>query len=103
MVFDAPESPYTHERITPKLHVKYYVNPSDVKTYTKTQLSRLDSTAELGLVRHLRAECESEIMHKQRLYDEAQGWFRQDPDKMDIAQRFEPTSCRRLDSLGVPR
>lgn len=103
MVFDAPEFPYTHERITPKLNVKYYVNPTDVKSYTKTQLSRLDNTAEIGLVRHLRAECENEMIHKQRLYDHAQGWFTQDPDKMEIANRFETTSCRRLDSLGVPR
>lgn len=103
MVFDAPEFPYTHERVTPKLNVKYYVSPSDVKGYTKAQLSRLDNSAEIGLVRHLRIECESEMMHKQRLYDEAQGWFRQDPEKMGIAERFDPISCRRLDSLGVAR
>lgn len=103
MVFDAPEFPYTHERITPKLNVKYYVNPTEIKTYSKSQLSQLDKTAEVGLVRHLRVECESEMMHKQRLYDEAQGWFTQDPDKMDIAKRFEASSCQRLDRLGVPR
>lgn len=103
MVFDVPEFPYTHERVTPKLNVKYYVNPTEIKAYTKSQLSRLDNTAEVGLVRHLRVECEAEMMHKQRLYDEAQGWFRQDPDKMDIAKRFEASSCQRLDKLGVPR
>lgn len=103
MVFDAPEFPFTHERVTPKLNVKYYVNPTEVKTYTKSMLSRLDNTAEVGLVRHLRVECEAEMMHKQRLYDEAQGWFRQDPDKMDIAKRFETSSCQRLDKLGVAR
>lgn len=103
MVFDAPEFPYTHERVTPKLNVKYYVNPTEVKLYSKSQLSRLDNTAEVGLVRHLRVECESEMLHKQRLYDEAQGWFTQDPGKMDIAKRYEVPSCQRLDRLGVPR
>lgn len=103
MVFDSPEIPYTFERVTPKLKVRYYVNPNDVKGYSKAQLTRLDNNAEVGLVHHLRVECEAELMHKQRLYDEAQGWFRQDPEKMDIAQRFEPASCRRLDSLGLKR
>lgn len=103
MVFDAPEFPYTHERVTPKLNVKYYVNPQDVKSYSKSQMVRLDNSAEIGLVRHLRSECENEMMHKQRLYDAAQGWFTQDPDKMDVAKRFETLSCRRLDNLGVAR
>lgn len=103
MVFDVPERPYVHERITPKLNVKYYVNPKDIKTYTDSQLARMDNNAEIGLVRYLRVECENEMIHKQRLYDQAQGWFKQDPDKMDVANRFETASCRRLDSLGVSR
>ncbi|KUI62820.1 putative J domain-containing protein C17A3.05c [Cytospora mali] len=103
MVFDFPEYPYVHERITPKLNVKYYVNPTDIKTYSKSQMARMDNNAEIGLVRHLRAECENEMLHKQRLYDEAQGWFKQDPAKMEVANRFETASCRRLDMLGVVR
>ena len=103
MTFDVPQYPYVHERVTPKLNVKYYVNPSDIKAYTTSQLSRMDQNAEIGLVRHLRAECENEMLHKQRLYDQAQGWFKQDPAKMAVAERFETASCRRLDTLGVQR
>lgn len=103
MVFDIPEYPYVQERITPKLNVRYYVNPTEIKTYSKSQLSRLDNNADITLVRHLRAECENEMLHKQRLYDQAQGWFTQDPDKMEVANRFQTASCRRLDSLGVAR
>lgn len=103
MVFDMAEPPYTHERITPNLKVKYYVNPKDVSSYSNYKLTQMDKNAEIGLVRHLRAECENEMMHKQRLYEEAQGWFTQDPDKMEVANRFEPMSCRRLDSMNVAR
>ncbi|PSR97330.1 DnaJ domain-containing protein [Coniella lustricola] len=103
MVFDAPEYPYTHERVTPKTNSKYYVNPNDVHGYSRSQFSRLDTNAEIGLVKHLRAECEVEMMHKQRLYDAAQGWFTQDQEKLDRANRYEMVNCRRLESLGVLR
>lgn len=101
MVFDAPEFPYTMQRVTPKLGVKYFVNPAEVNKYTKPQLKQLDTTAEVGLVRHLRAECENEMAYKQRLYDEAQGWFTQDPDKKAVADRFDAASCSRLTKMGV--
>lgn len=103
MVFDHPEFPHTQERVTPKLNVKYFVNPAEVKSYSSSQLRKLDNNAEIGLVRHLRAECENEIMYKQRLFDEAQGWFTQDPEKMEVANRFHATSCQRLDKMGVMR
>jgi len=103
MVFDTPEPPFTQERETANLKVKYFVNPRDVQSYTQYKLSQLDKNAEIKLVRHLRAECENEMLHKQRLYDEAQGWFRQDPIKMDVANRFETPSCRRLEKMGVGR
>ncbi|KAF3765516.1 DUF1977-domain-containing protein [Cryphonectria parasitica EP155] len=101
MVFDAPEPPNVLERVTPKFNVKYYLNPQDVKGYSKTQLSRLDNNAEVGLIKHLRAECEAETMYKQELYNAAQGWFTQDAEKMGIADRYEPVSCRRLEKLGA--
>lgn len=103
IVFDVPEPPtYVMERVTPKLKVKYYINPADVRDYSKGQLNKLDTNAEHGLLKHLRVECEAEMMHKQRLYDEAQGWFTQDPKKMDIAHSYTPMSCRRLERMGVP-
>ncbi|KAG8163815.1 hypothetical protein KVR01_005733 [Diaporthe batatas] len=101
IVFDAPDAQHTYERITPKLKVKYYVNPVEIKAYTKSQMTRMDSNAEVVLVRHLQHECENEMLHKQRLYDEAQGWFVQDPEKMGIAERFPQPSCARLNKMGI--
>lgn len=101
MVFDNPEDPYTQERETPRLRVKYFVNPFDVKHKTKSQMKGMDNNAEHVLLNHLRAECENEMMHKQRLFDAAQGWFTQDPEKMEVANRYELPSCRRLEKYGV--
>lgn len=97
MVFDSPEYPYTYERVTPKTNSKYYVNPDDVQGYSRSQFSRLDNNAEIGLVKHLRAECENEMMDRQRLYDAAQGWFSQDQELLDKANRYELVNCRRLE------
>ncbi len=103
MVFDAPEPPWTLGRRT-KSNVKYYVDPQD-KAFTpfkdnSHKLSQLDNFAEVTLVRTLRAQCEREMQHKQRLVDEAQGWIFQDADKMEIANNYEMKSCKRLEKMN---
>lgn len=103
MVYDNPLHPYTEGRATPNLKVNYFVNPADIQSYTKSKLSQMDRTAEVNLVRHLRNECDNEMMYKQRLRDAAQGWFYQDPDKMATAHAYKMPSCERLQTLGVSR
>ena len=103
MVYDNPLHPYTEGRTTPNLNVHYFVNPADVTSYTKSKLSQLDRTAEVNLVRHLRNECDNELLHKQRLREDAMGWFYQDPDKMAKADGYKMPSCERLKTLGVSR
>ncbi len=103
MMFDESEPPFTLRRMTPNLNIAYFVNPVDVQDWTKYKLTQLDRTAEVNRVRGLRVECENEMMHKRRLVDAAQGWFRPDPEKMDEAKRFKMPSCQRLDNLGVSR
>lgn len=103
MVYDNPLHPYTEGRTTPNLDVKYFVNPSDITSYSKSKLSQMDRTAEVNLVRHLRNECDNESMYKQRLREAAQGWFYQDPDKMATANEYKMPSCERLSTLGISR
>ncbi|PNY20471.1 J domain-containing protein [Tolypocladium capitatum] len=103
MVFDNPLHPYTEGRTTPNLNVQYFIDPADITAYTKSKLSQLDRTAEVNLVRHLRNECDNELVHKQRLRDDAMGWFYQDPDKMAKADGFKMPSCERLKTLGISR
>jgi DnaJ family protein B protein 12 len=102
MAFDEPNPPlYTMERTMPNLGVKYYVNPADVHSYSPSKLSSLDKRAEVVLVQQLRIRCENEMAHKQQLRNAAQGWFFQDPAKMELANAMDLPSCRRLNSLGV--
>ncbi|KAK3361071.1 hypothetical protein B0T24DRAFT_122546 [Lasiosphaeria ovina] len=101
MTFDAPHAPYTQERTMPNFGVKYYLNPKDVNTYNDHKLHALDKKAEVILVQRLRVMCEDENLHKQKLREEAQGWFYQDPDKMEVANSMDMPSCRRLKSLHV--
>ncbi|KAF7563229.1 hypothetical protein G7046_g934 [Stylonectria norvegica] len=103
MVYDYPLHPYTEGRTTPNLGVEYFVNPAEVESYTNGKLSKLDRTAEINLVKHLRTECDNEVVYRQRLRDAAQGWIYQDPEKMAVAEAYNMPSCERLQNLGIGR
>ncbi|KAI9845372.1 MAG: hypothetical protein M1838_001772 [Thelocarpon superellum] len=97
--FDTPAPPHTMHRITPRLKVNYYVNPSDVAEWSSRKLSQLDQKAEVSYVGKLQNECEMEMDQRQQLMNEAQGWFFQDTNKMNTARSMDLRSCRRLDEL----
>ncbi|KPM43404.1 hypothetical protein AK830_g3134 [Neonectria ditissima] len=103
MVYDHPLHPYTEGRTTPNLGVEYFVNPEDVSGLTDGKLNKLDRTAEVNLVRHLKSECDNELGYRQRLRDAAQGWFYQDTEKMAVAETYTTPSCDRLQNLGIGR
>lgn len=102
MVFDEPHPPlYTVERTMPNLNVRYYLNPAEIQSYSQSKLYSLDKKAEVVLVQQLRLKCENEMAHKQQLRNAAQGWFYQDPAKMELANSYDMPACRRLHSLGL--
>lgn len=102
MVFDQPHPPhYTVERTMPNFGVKYYVNPRDIESYSQSKLYSLDKKAEVLLVQQLRIRCEEEMAHKQELRHAAQGWFRQDPGKMEMANAYPMPACGRLKSMNL--
>ncbi|KAI9696975.1 MAG: hypothetical protein M1836_004936 [Candelina mexicana] len=103
MRFDTPKPPLTLHRQTPRLKVSYYLNPTEVEDFSTRKLSQLDQKAEENYVRKLQIECEIEVDRRNRLMQEAQGWFFQDADKMDEARTMEMRSCRRLDDLRMGR
>ena len=101
MAFEMPNPPkYTEERTIPGLNVKYYVNPADIQSYSKSKLHTLDKNAEVVFIRGLRYKCEEEMSHRQQLRNEAQGWFFPDPAKMEVANSYPMPACRRLKSYG---
>lgn len=97
--FDAAVPPHTMGRTTPKLNINYYVNPLDVEDYSARKFRQLDQRVEVEYVTSLRYDCEHEVNVRERMIQEAQGWFFPDIEKMKEARAMELKSCRRLDSL----
>lgn len=100
--FESAQPPHTMHRMTPNYKVNYYVNPRDVDDYSRSKWHQLDKKVEVNYVQKLRYECDAEIQSRNRMVQEAQGWFFQDVDKMNAARQLKMTSCRRLDELRVP-
>lgn len=103
MRFDGPVAPHTMHRLTTRLKVDYYLNPADVEQYTPHKFKQLDNKAEVSYVQQLKIGCEQELSTRQRLVDEAQGWFMQDADKMHRARTMKLKNCEQLDGMGVGR
>lgn len=99
MRFDAAVPPHTHHRLTKQYKVDYWINPVERDQYSMSN-SQLDRAAETKYIQQLRMGCEEEEGHRQRLLNEAQGWFFQDPEKMQRARTMEMKSCKRLDDMG---
>ncbi|KAK3683443.1 hypothetical protein B0T22DRAFT_385273 [Podospora appendiculata] len=101
IAYEQPKHPQVLRREMPDLHVPFFVNPKDVDLWTESKLKTLDKQAQLLYMQGLRGECQKELERKQRMRDEAQGWFFQDPDKMAMAQALHMPACRRMESLGL--
>jgi DnaJ family protein B protein 12 len=102
MSFEFPQAPsYIAERHMPNIPVSYYVDPNDVATWNAYKLNQLDKRAESNFLTKLKYDCENEHMLKQRLEQEARGWFRPDPAKMEMAANLELPACNRLRQFGV--
>lgn len=97
--FDAAVPPHTQPHTSSNLGVDYFVNPADVHSYNARQWKDLDSVAEKKYIGQLNVECEWETNRRQRLANEAQGFFFTDQIKMDKARRMEMPNCRRLNEL----
>lgn len=87
------------QRTTPRLNINYYVNPREVEEYGPRKFHQLDQRAEVEYVSKLRYECENEMNMRDRMVQDAQGWFFPDVEKMKVARSMDLKSCRRIDDL----
>ena len=92
--------PNTLHRISHRLKVDYYINPSDVEEYSEGKLKDLDRKAENQYITNLQYECQIETRTRNRIIEDAQGWFFQDENKMREARNYDMRACNRLNSLG---
>lgn len=97
--FDAAIPPYVMQRTTPRLNINYYLNPNEVQDYSNRKFHQLDQKAEVDYVSKLRYECDNEVRIRDRMIQDAQGWFFPDVEKMKAARSMELRSCRRLEDL----
>jgi hypothetical protein len=98
--FETPVPPYTMQRTTPRLKINYFVNPVDVEDFSTRKFNQLDQRAEVDYVTRLRYDCDSEAQIRDRMVQEAQGWFFPDAEKLKEARSMELKSCRRLNALN---
>lgn len=103
MRFDGAVPPHTLHRHTPRMKVDYYINPTEVTAFTPSQLAKLDQRAEVQFISRLNLDCQGEQNAQQEMFNQAQGWFYQDGEKMQQARSMEMKACRKLEQLGVGR
>ena len=95
-----PVPPHTQPHTSARLSVPYWVDPGDVADFTPKKWKELDKVAEGKYVGQLSAECEWEQNQRQRLANEAQGFFFTDHAMLERARRMEMPSCRRLGEVS---
>ena len=97
---DAAAPPHTMERTTPKLNINYFVNPSDIEELSPRKLRQLDTRVEVDFINGLSYECDSQVRMRERMIQEAQGWFFPNVEKMKVSRGMELTACRKLEKLN---
>ena len=95
--------PNTLHRTTPRYRVNYYIDPVAVDGYSDRKLRQLDQAAEVKYINSLKYECQVEHSERNRMLEEAQGWFSVDETKLSEARAMPMRSCNRLSELGVSR
>ena len=93
--------PNDMHRTTARLKVDYWVNSQDVRDYSNRKMNELDRKAENQYVTNLQYECQMETRTRNKMYEDAQGWFFVDENKMREARRYDMRACRRLESLRL--
>ncbi|KAL9631351.1 MAG: hypothetical protein Q9164_005943, partial [Protoblastenia rupestris] len=81
-----PGPPNTMHRTSQRFKVDYYLNPTDVEEYSGRKMNDLDRKAENQYITNLQYECQIETRTRNRMVEDAQGWFFQDENKMREAR-----------------
>lgn len=101
MVFEEadPVQGFTEQRTMADLGIDYFVREKDIEKHSEKDLFNLDRRAGMIYQNALRSQCSEEMKEKNRLAGLARGWFVDDPEKMEVALRYEMPSCERYERL----
>jgi DnaJ homolog subfamily B member 12 len=97
---EAPVAPFVAERNIKRYNAKYYVDPKELVRLSESKLNTLDKHAETAYVNHVHRHCEMERRTLEKLQNEANGWFFQDPVKMEQANTFKMPYCEKLNKMN---
>lgn len=98
--FDGPAPPQTQQHLSSRLNVAYYVDPREVADFNTRKWKELDKRAEHSYINDLSRKCEIEQSRRTQMYQEAQGFFFTDQDKLQRARSMELPACSRLRDMG---
>ncbi|KAF2127422.1 DUF1977-domain-containing protein [Dothidotthia symphoricarpi CBS 119687] len=101
LVFEQPRKPNTYERVSTRLKVHYYVNPTEVHDYNPKKWRKLDDQAENQYVHAVNTRCQNEKFHQSRMMQDAQGWFFVDEEAMERARHLDMKNCNKLRQMGL--
>ncbi|KAG9238386.1 hypothetical protein BJ875DRAFT_480353 [Amylocarpus encephaloides] len=103
MRFDGPEAPQTDMRLSTQHKKEYWTSPADTIDYTKKMFDRMDANADRIYVQDLNYRCTLEEDERQRMIQDAQGWFFPDMQKLQKASKLPLKHCKTLGDLGMRR
>lgn len=95
--------PYIQPRTSDRLKIPYWVNPAEVESYNAKKWRELDNKAEVKYVGSMNVQCERERVDRDRMVQEAQGFFYTDQAMLERARQMEMKACNRLAELGYRR
>ena len=79
----------------------YWVNSHDVRDYSTREMNDFDGKAETQYITALQYECQLEIRTRNKMYEDAQGWFFVDESKLMEVRRYGMKACKRLKTLRL--
>lgn len=95
-----PSAKFNSERQSSRFKVPYFV-PNDFSTKSDKQKRSFDAKVERAYVEEKREGCSRERVRKNRLVEEAYGWFSTDEKKLKKAQKMPMPNCKALEDLNL--
>lgn len=95
---------YSVARKSPYYEIPYYVTREHMEKHAKRKdkyYRTLGSQVEREFIREKRLECHYEQSERQRLIDEATGWFHNDERKLERARKMPLKSCLTLQKMNL--
>lgn len=98
---DKAEPPHTKKVSLPRVKgVHFWVNPAEYNELNRRQQNDLLHRVEVKYVSDLKIRCIAEQQHRQRLVEEAQGWFSTDEAKLEQARKLKMEACKAFDQFA---